>query len=91
MSNKGNMLYWSGIIRLIRQQKSVYGQRNRRFSYAHSYPYSHFVALVIVGAGVKCSRRDASGRWSALDVTQNPAAGIKPCCTVYGRGGRKIV
>ncbi|QUI98711.1 hypothetical protein KCP74_24085 [Salmonella enterica subsp. enterica] len=33
----------SGIIRLIRQQNQPFGgQRNRRFSYAHSYPYSHF-------------------------------------------------
>ncbi len=32
-------------------------------------PILIFVALVIVGAGVKSFRRDTSGRWSALDVT----------------------
>ncbi len=53
-------------------------------------PILIFVALVIVGAGVK-TRRDTSGRLGALDVTQNPAAGVKPCCcTVYGREWSQI-
>lgn len=49
-------------------------------------PILIFVALVIVGAGVKIVPQgyqwtvERFGRY-----TKNPAAGIKPCCTIYGQ------
>lgn len=49
-------------------------------------PILIFVALVIVGAGVKIVPQGYQWYGGALwTLHQNPAAGIKPCCTVYGQ------